>query len=306
MPRASAHSRDKVFIVYGRDRDARDALKRALEELGLEVLDWERAVAATGKGSPHVSEVLQAAMRTVKAVVVLMTGDSEARLLHRFCTQDELTTEGAMRPQARQNVIFEAGLAFAFFPKSTIIVKMGRLTIPSDLDGVQYVSFDFSLPSRQALSNRLRIAGCKVFFDPAQSGGTGPAPPDSGLPPVQTEGKPGVARIALFRRLRSLIPVPGLGGSLEITADAVIGEKLMISVKVESGAHFRVVNHWPPGSITPETVDLRRPGNGSDDEYLPFVIKGPAGIHYFDLLGNSADEAHATILARTSCAVSEP
>jgi predicted nucleotide-binding protein len=119
------NSRDKAFIVYGRDHDARAALKRALEGMGLEVLDWERAIVATGKGSPHASEVLQAAMRSVKAVVVLMTGDTEARLLRRFCTQEELDTEGIMRPQARQNVIFEAGLAFALFPNSTIHRKDG-------------------------------------------------------------------------------------------------------------------------------------------------------------------------------------
>jgi hypothetical protein len=52
-------------------------------------------------------------MRSVKAVVVLMTGDTEARLLHRFCTQEELDTEGIMRPQARQHVIFEAGTGSA-------------------------------------------------------------------------------------------------------------------------------------------------------------------------------------------------
>src|SRR5258708_6206961 len=113
----------RVFVVYGRDREAHSRLTAILKSLGIEVLDWEGAIELSGKPAPYAKEVLQAAMRNVDAVVILMSGDEEARLRPDLCSDYELVSEGALQPQARPNVIFEAGLAFALFPNKTILVQ---------------------------------------------------------------------------------------------------------------------------------------------------------------------------------------
>ena len=76
----------RVFLVYGRNREAHTALRCLLVSMGLEIVDWEAALARTGKAAPHAKEVLETAMLAVGAVVVLMSGDEEARLRKESCS----------------------------------------------------------------------------------------------------------------------------------------------------------------------------------------------------------------------------
>jgi hypothetical protein len=299
----AGEARDHVFVVYGRDRLALTTLNGILDRMGLGVIDWEGAIALTGNAAPHAREVLQRAMRSVKAVIVLMTGDEEGRLLPQFCTQEELDSEGVMRPQPRQNVIFEAGLALGLFPANTIMVKLGRLSLPSDLDGVQYVALDPTPESRRALVNRLRTAGCRV--QPWREIGGSPELPNADADLPQLRAKVRGAHLALMRRLRSLIPVPGLGGSLEVATHAEIGENLVLSVKLEAGTEIVGVQHWLPGSATPQKLTLDHARRSDTLLEIPCQVSGPAGMHFFDLLGKPREAEGSEILARAGCAVAE-
>jgi len=291
----------RVFLVYGRNREARAQLTALLGGFGLEVLDWEAAIAITGNPTPHAQQVLQAAMENVSAVVVLMSGDEEARLRSDFCTEDEVHTEGSLQPQSRPNVIFEAGLAFALFPRRTVVVQLGRLRQISDLAGTQYVPLDASPEAQQALANRLRTAGCDIRNERDEIAASGLPSPDAGLPPV-VPSSPSPNRIAVFRKLKSLFSVPGMGGSLEVASQARIGEDVVLSTHCSCDSDGLAIQHWLPGSLQPSIITA---GFGQNDAGTPVRLTGPAGVHFFDLVNRSSDTGETQILARSSCAVAE-
>lgn len=51
----------KVFVVHGRNEPARKGLFDFLRSIGLDPIEWSEAIRLTGKGSPHIGEVLDAA-----------------------------------------------------------------------------------------------------------------------------------------------------------------------------------------------------------------------------------------------------
>jgi predicted nucleotide-binding protein len=151
-----------VFVVHGRNMEIRTAMFDFLRSLGLKPIEWSQAVAATGKGSPYVGEVLDKAFSMAQAVVVLMTPDDEGRLLPKFQSAHDPTHEKELTPQARLNVIFEAGIAMGRREDRTIIVEIGNLRPFSDVIGRHVVRLDNSGPKRNELAQRLSTAGCQV------------------------------------------------------------------------------------------------------------------------------------------------
>ncbi len=151
-----------VFVVHGRDTKARDALFEFLRSIELHPLEWSEAVKATNKGSPYVGQILDAAFSTVQAVVVLMTPDDEAQLRKPYREISDPDYESKLTPQARANVLFEAGMAIGRFPDSTIIVEIGSLRPFSDIMGRHVIKLNNSPERRHELANRLQKAGCQV------------------------------------------------------------------------------------------------------------------------------------------------
>ena len=151
-----------VFVVYGRNDEARAAMFEFLTALGLEPLTWEKLLATTGGAAPYVGEVLTAGFRVATAVVVVLTPDDEARLRPSLQGPRDPRYEKELTPQARPNVLFEAGMALASHPTQTVIVELGELRPFSDLAGRHTVRMNDSVERRQALASRLRIAGCPV------------------------------------------------------------------------------------------------------------------------------------------------
>jgi hypothetical protein len=97
-----------------------------------------------------------------KAVVVLLTPDDEARLRPFLQGRRDPIYEKELTPQARPNVLFEAGMALASHPTQTVIVELGQLRPFSDVAGRHTVRMNDSVEQRQALASRLRTAGCPV------------------------------------------------------------------------------------------------------------------------------------------------
>lgn len=164
-PVAKAKDPAKVFVVHGRNQAIRDDMFNFLRAIGLHPIEWSQAVAATGRGSPYIGEVLDTAFNLAQAVVVLMTPDDEACLkeVHRSATDEPY--EKVPTPQARPNVLFEAGMAMGRDADRTVLVEVGKLRPFSDVGGRHTLRFDGSSPRRQDLANRLKSAGCKVNLE---------------------------------------------------------------------------------------------------------------------------------------------
>jgi predicted nucleotide-binding protein len=151
----------RVFVVHGRNATARGAVFAFLRSIGLAPIEWHEALLATGKASPYVGEVVDAALADAQAVVILFTPDEVVALRPEYADGDE---DPEVRPacQARPNVIFEAGLAIGRDPDRVVLVELGRLRQFSDVMGRHAVRLGNSLASRQEFAVRLRIAGCPV------------------------------------------------------------------------------------------------------------------------------------------------
>jgi predicted nucleotide-binding protein len=151
----------RVFVVYGRNRAARLAVFAFLRSIGLVPIEWSQALAATGKASPYVGEVLDAGLATAQAVVVLWTPDEIVSLRPEYADgEDDPEINPAF--QARPNVIFEAGLALGRAPDRVVLVELGRVRHFSDVIGRNTIRLGNSVTSRQELAVRLRTAGCPV------------------------------------------------------------------------------------------------------------------------------------------------
>ena len=155
----------EVFVVHGRNLTARNELFSFLRAIDLHLLEWSEAVQATGKTSPYIGEILDAAFSRAHAVVVLFTPDDEARLKEEFWADSEPSHETELTGQARPNVLFEAGMAMGRFENRTILVELGVLRPFSDVAGRHVLRLDNSTPRRQELAQRLETAGCPVNLD---------------------------------------------------------------------------------------------------------------------------------------------
>lgn len=151
-----------VFVVHGRDLRLANALFAFLRALGLQPLEWVRAIRATGEPSPYVGTILETAFREAAAIVVLFTPDDEARLRRPFVKQNDPVYEKRLTPQARPNVLFEAGMAFGRNPESTVLVQVGDVRPFSDVGGRHVARIGNDATSRQELATKLANAGCNV------------------------------------------------------------------------------------------------------------------------------------------------
>jgi predicted nucleotide-binding protein len=164
VPKTSSVKRN-VFVVYGRDVNAKRGIFQFLRAIGLNPIDFLRAVESTGKAAPYIGEVLEAAFKQAQAVLVLMTPDDEVQLREDFRTSEDEAFESQLTGQPRPNVIFEAGMALGLFPDRTVLVELGKIRPISDLSGRHVVRLNNSSQARQTLAKRLEQAGCSVDLD---------------------------------------------------------------------------------------------------------------------------------------------
>ena len=147
-----------VFVVHGRDRRPVDAIETFLMFLGLTMMTWSEAVKLSGETQPHTYDVVKAGMDGAAAVIVIFSPDDEATVKSQFAAIGE---RQAPQGQARQNVLVEAGMAFAQSRKKTIFVQSETTRPITDLEGFNWVNLDGNWDSRQDLINRLEKAGAE-------------------------------------------------------------------------------------------------------------------------------------------------
>jgi Predicted nucleotide-binding protein containing TIR-like domain len=152
----------KVFVIHGRNLLARDAMFIFLESAGLTPIERSAAVHLAGGGSVDVARILDSALTEAQAVVVLLTGDEEARLRDQFQRVGDPPHETSFAPQPRANVLFEAGLAFGRFPNRTLFVELEPVRPFSDVSGLYRIQFDGTREPRKELFRHLGFIGCAV------------------------------------------------------------------------------------------------------------------------------------------------
>src|SRR5262249_2394136 len=151
-----------VFVVHGRNDSLRRSLFAFLRSIGLQPIEWRKAIELTGKPSPYVGEILDAAFREAVAVVVLLSPDDEAKLKAQFLKSNEPGHEKRLTGQARANVLFEAGMAMGRNPNSTVLVQVGNIRPFSDIGGRHVVRLSNSAAARSEFATKLANAGCNV------------------------------------------------------------------------------------------------------------------------------------------------
>ncbi len=162
-PKTSPKRRgNSVFVVHGRNEAIRRAFFGFLRAIGLQPIEWRKAIELTSKPSPYVGEILDAAFQEAVAVVVLLTPDDEAKLKDEFIKPHEPKFEKTLTGQARPNVLFEAGMAMGRNPGSVVLVQVGEIRPFSDVAGRHVVRLSNRAESRQELITKLANAGCNV------------------------------------------------------------------------------------------------------------------------------------------------
>ncbi len=156
---------DTVFVVHGRNIKARDELADLLRSLDIKVIEWTKAVALTKKPNPYIGEVIDAGFQHAQAIVVLLTADDDAKLKDKFLTASDQPFEHKLTGQPRQNVLFEAGMAFGKLNARTVLVKIGDVRPMSDVAGIHILHLTGSPTSRKQFVSKLKIAGVVLNDD---------------------------------------------------------------------------------------------------------------------------------------------
>ena len=151
-----------VFVVHGRNNKLRESMFNFLRALGLNPVEWSQAIRATKKASPYIGEILDIAFVQAQAIIVMFSGDDDARLREEFLRQNEPPYEKELTPQPRPNVIFEAGMTMGRNEDRTILVQVGELRPISDIAGRHITHLDNSAQKRQELVTKLQGSGCEV------------------------------------------------------------------------------------------------------------------------------------------------
>ena len=144
-----------IFVVHGRDHEARDQLELVLRRLGLEPF----VLQITGGGGDTLIEALEKMIGkgALSAFgIVLVTPDDIGRLKTEKPEED--------KPRARQNVIMEMGMLLASLTRRRCaILTKGFVDLPSNMGGVITIPFNEHVrESVPKLVQRLQDAGFKL------------------------------------------------------------------------------------------------------------------------------------------------
>jgi hypothetical protein len=233
-----------------------------LKAIGLAPMEWDEARAATGKTTPYVGEILDKAFETAQAIVVLFSPDDEARLRDEFHEPNDPPHETNLTPQARPNVLFEAGMAMGREPDRTIMVEIGTLRPFSDAGGRHILKMDGSIQRRQELISRLKTAMC-----PVNSTGTD----------WQTTGDFSISPKGVSTR------VVAINGSVEAFLKITMNGNVELHVENKSENEVRNVcvkikpykddDEIALCTIDGDTIESLKPG----EEFLPYTMQFSAG-----------------------------
>lgn len=143
-----ARNKRKVFIVHGRDNEAKQEAGRFIEKLGLEAI--------------ILHEQASEGMTIIEKIERYSNDADFALVLYTACDHGRGVHESNVEPKnrARQNVVFEHGYLMAKLGRENIfsLVK-GDIETPNDLSGVVYVAMDSNGAWKIEVSKELKACG---------------------------------------------------------------------------------------------------------------------------------------------------
>jgi len=154
----------KVFVIHGRNMEARNQMGNFLRSLGLTARNFEDIRTSLG-GSAKISDIIKVGMDEAQGVVALFTPDEFAALRPQW-RNAKAPEEDAMRWQARPNVIFEAGMASGRDPDRVCFVLLGDVKLFTDVAGVHILRPTNSVVGDRTHLRNLLAQGMKCSVDP--------------------------------------------------------------------------------------------------------------------------------------------
>lgn len=146
-----ARNKRKVFVVHGRDNEAKQEVSRFIEKLGLEAIILHEQ-ASSGM---TIIEKIEKYSNEADFALVLYTPCDKGRGLH----------EGHLPPKnrARQNVVFEHGYFMAKLGRENVLALVkGEIEVPNDINGVVYVNLDPNGAWKIEVAKELRSCGYAI------------------------------------------------------------------------------------------------------------------------------------------------
>lgn len=145
---AQVAKKNKVFIVHGRDNEAKQEAARYIESIGLEsIILHEQA----SSGMTIIEKIEHYAGEADFAIVIYTPCDKG---------RGAFETTVPARDRARQNVVFEHGYLMAKLGRKNVcaLVK-GQIETPNDISGVVYVSMDQVGAWKNDVNRELKACG---------------------------------------------------------------------------------------------------------------------------------------------------
>jgi predicted nucleotide-binding protein len=154
----------KVFIIHGRNVEARKQVGIFLKSLGLAPVNFDD-LRASLKGTPTLADIIIEGMRIAQGIVALFTPDEFSSLRPGLREHGE-TGDTVERWQARPNVLFEAGMAFGKDRERVVLVKLGKVSLFTDVGGIHVLSpTNDPKGHRDTLRKTLKEMGCSVDLE---------------------------------------------------------------------------------------------------------------------------------------------
>lgn len=143
-------SNRNVFVVHGRDEAARETVARFLERLDIEPIILHEK---SDEGNTIMEKLVQQSDEACFAIVLLTPDDIGA-------SNDG---QDKPKPRARQNVILELGYFLGKLGRSRVRALLkDDIDIPTDYDGVLYITLDPGGGWRLKLASEIRAAGIEI------------------------------------------------------------------------------------------------------------------------------------------------
>lgn len=150
-PQPIARNKRKVFIVHGRDNEAKQEVSRFIETLGLEAI--------------ILHEQASSGMTIIEKIEHYSNDADFALVLYTACDQGRGVHESNIPPKnrARQNVVFEHGYLMAKLGRENVcsLVK-GNIETPNDISGVVYVTMDEYGAWKNEVAKELKACGYSI------------------------------------------------------------------------------------------------------------------------------------------------